>query len=85
MTSHKLRAAVLASAMVIAAPLAKAEVTTLSRLFRHQPSARRCSLLADDRLGRAQRQPALGSRGGQDAQLGEIKAKSTVSDNERIT
>ena len=79
MTSHKLHAAVLASAMVIAAPLAKAEVTYVEPVV---PASASVPPLADDRLGSALSDNRLSAqRGGQDAQLGEIKAKSTVSDN----
>jgi hypothetical protein len=82
MTSHKLHAAVLASAMVIAAPLAKAEVTYVEPVVPASASAMAVAPLADDRLGSALSDNRLSAqRGGQDAQLGEIKAKSTVSDN----
>ena len=81
MTSHRLHAAVLASAMVIAAPLVKAEITYVEPVVPASASATAVPPLADDRLGSALSDNRLSAqRGGQDAQLGEIKAKSTVSD-----
>jgi hypothetical protein len=77
----KLHAAALASALVIATPLAMAEVTYVEPVipvFTSTTGAPR----ADDRLGSALSDNRLSvQRGGQDAQLSEIKAKSTVSDN----
>jgi len=82
MTSHKLHAAVLASAMVIAAPLATAEVTYVDPVIPGTASATTAAPRADDRLGSALSDNRLSAqRGGQDAQLSEIKAKSTVTDN----
>ena len=82
MTSHKLLAAVLASAMVIAAPRATAEVTYVDPVIPGTASATTVAPRADDRLGSALSDNRLSAqRGGQDAQLSEIKAKSTVTDN----
>ena len=81
MTSHKLRAAVLASAMVVATPLATAEVTYVEPVIPAFVSTT-VAPHADDRLGSALSDNRLSAqRGGQDAQLSEIKAKSTVTDN----
>jgi hypothetical protein len=65
--------------MVIAAPLVKAEITYVEPVV---PASASVAPLGDDRLGSALSDNRLSAqRGGQDAQLGEIKAKSTVSDN----
>ena len=82
MTSHKLHAAGLAWAMVIAAPLATAQVTYVEPVVPAFASETAVPPRADDRLGSALSDNRLSAqRGGQDAQLSEIKAKSTVSDN----
>ena len=82
MTPYKLHAAVLASAMVFAAPLAMAEVTYVDPVIPALAPATTVAPRADDRLGSALSDNRLSAqRGGQDAQLSEIKAKSTVSDN----
>ena len=67
MTSHRLHAAVLASAMVIAAPLVKAEITYVEPVV---PASASVAPLGDDRLGSALSDNRLSAqRGGQDAQL----------------
>jgi hypothetical protein len=82
MTSHKLHAAVLASAMVIAAPLAKAQVTYVEPVVPASASATAVAPLADDRLGSALGDHRLSAqRGGQEVQLSDIKARSVVSEN----
>jgi hypothetical protein len=82
MTSHKLHAAGLAWAMVITAPLATAQVTYVEPVVPAFASETTVPPRADDRLGSALSDNRLSAqRGGQDAQLSEIKAKSTVSEN----
>ena len=82
MTSHKLHAAGLAWAMVIAAPLATAQVTYVEPVVPAFASETTVPPRGDDRLGSALSDNRLSAqRGGQDAQLSEIKAKSTVSEN----
>jgi hypothetical protein len=82
MTSHKLHAAVLASAMVIASPVAKAQVTYVEPVVPASASATTVAPLADDRLGSVLSDHRLSAqRGGREVQLSEINAKSVVSEN----
>ncbi len=82
MTSRKLHAALLASAVVIAAPLARGEVTDLAAAVAASASAATVAPGADAPLGSALSDTRLSAqRGGQDTQLSDIKAKSVVSDN----
>jgi len=80
MMSCRLHAVLLASAALIAPPPAAAEGTDLAAAI--AASAATATPSVDDRLGSALSDTRLSAqRGGQDAQLSEIKAKSTVTDN----